>query len=365
MGIANTPGRRRHVARKARTAAVDLDAMRRNRAGTPVVDCALYEDGVRRPGSLDLHQAMDAARACPGSFVWIGLHAPTQADFTEIAATLDLHPLAVEDAVHAHQRPKLERYEDTLFLVLKTIVYVEHDELTATSDVVDTGEIMVFAGEDFVVHVRHGSAPPLKELRRKLEAAPERLAQGPAAVLHAIADRTVDDYLRVTDKIADDFEQLESDVFSPHAGTNDAERIYQLKRELTEFKRAVMPLAIPLERLAGLELPGAKDGMSAYFRDIADHLAQTRERLSGFNELLDSILTASLARVGIQQNTDMRRIASIAALLAVPTMFVGVYGMNFDHMPELRWTYGYPAVLAAMATACGLLFRAFRRNGWL
>ncbi|WTW92113.1 magnesium and cobalt transport protein CorA [Streptomycetaceae bacterium NBC_01309] len=339
-------------------------AQTRPAGASVVVDCALYEKGVRRPGTLELHEAMDAAKANPGSFAWIGLHAPEAQDLAEIAAAFDLHPLAVEDAVNAHQRPKLERYDDTLFLVLKTIVYVDHEHLTATSEVVDTGEIMVFAGEDFVVAVRHGSAPPLAEVRRRLQADPATLALGPAAVMHAIADQTVDDYLRVAERVADDFDELEADVFSPHS-KNDAERIYQLKRELMEFKRAVMPLARPLERLSTEELPGDNTTMGAYWRDVADHLAQVRERLAGFDELLDSILTASLARVTVQQNTDMRRIAAIAALLAVPTMIVGIYGMNFDHMPELRWTYGYPMALAAMAGACTFLFRAFRRNGWL
>jgi magnesium transporter len=329
-----------------------------------VVDCALYEDGTRRPGTLALTQALDAARADPGSFVWIGLHAPETGDLSEIADAFDLHPLAVEDAVEAHQRPKLEQYDDTLFLVLKTIVYVEHDELTATSEVVDTGEIMVFAGDSFVVVVRHGSAPPLTEVRRRLEADPARLAFGPAAVVHAIADQVVDDYQAVADKVEEDFERLEADVFSSRR-TDDAERIYQLKRELTEFKRAVVPLARPLERLVAGEIPGIDAPVAPYLRDVQDHLALVRERLNGFTELLDSILSASLARVTVQQNTDMRKISSVAALLAVPTMFVGVYGMNFEHMPELRWSYGYPGVLILMASTCGLLYRAFRRNGWL
>ncbi|WP_331766469.1 magnesium/cobalt transporter CorA [Embleya sp. NBC_00896] len=329
-----------------------------------VVDCALYDKGVRRPGEVALDEALDAAEAGAGTFVWIGLHAPRTEDLAEIATAFDLHPLAVEDAVNAHQRPKLEHYDDTLFLVLKTIVYVEHDALTATSEVVDTGEIMVFAGEKFVVVVRHGSAPPLTELRRSLEADPEMLARGPAAVVHAIADRVVDDYLRVSDKIDEDFEKLEEDVFSTRR-TNDAESIYQLKRELIEFKRAVLPLGRPLEQLMGGGLPGMDGDFDAYLRDVADHLAQVRERLASHAELLDGILSASHAQVTVQQNTDMRKIASIAAILAVPTLLVGIYGMNFDHMPELQWTYGYPAVLAGMVTISVLMFRAFRRNGWL
>ncbi|MFE2872489.1 magnesium/cobalt transporter CorA [Embleya sp. NPDC059259] len=329
-----------------------------------VVDCALYDKGVRRPGEVALSDALDAAEAGEDTFVWIGLYAPLAEDLAGVADAFDLHPLAVEDAVEAHQRPKLEYYDDTLFLVLKTIVYVEHDALTATSEVVDTGEIMIFAGEKFVVVVRHGSAPPLVELRQSLEADPAMLAHGPASVVHAITDRVVDDYLRVADKVEDDFERLEVDVFSPRP-SNDAERIYQLKRELIEFKRAVLPLARPLERLSAVALPGVGTGFDAYLRDVADHLALVRERLAAFDELLDGILSASLAGVTVRQNTDMRKIAAIAAILAVPTLIVGIYGMNFEHMPELKWTYGYPTVLTVMVTACVLMFRAFRRNEWL
>ena len=332
--------------------------------GPVVVDCALYDKGVRLPGRVDPHTVKDALAAAPGSFVWIGLHAPHGEDLTGIAEAFDLHPLAVEDAVHAHQRAKLERYDDTLFLVLKTIVYVEHEALTATSEVVDTGEIMIFAGDDFVVVVRHGSAPPLGELRRRLEADPAMLALGPAAVVHAITDQVVDDYLVAADRVDDDFEQLEHDVFSP-GRSNDAERVYQLKREVMEFKRAAMPMARHLEQLADGAMPGHSDAFDAYLRDVADHLAQVRERLTGYGELLDGILSASHARVTVQQNTDMRKIAAIAAILAVPTLMVGIYGMNFDHMPELRWTFGYPAVLTAMVTAAAAMFRAFRRHGWL
>jgi magnesium transporter len=355
---------RRHVRTASPRQPLTVPVQAREPNEPAVVDCALYENGVRRPGALAPHQALDAARAKPGSFVWIGLHSPTTQDLKEITDAFDLHPLAVEDAVNAHQRPKLERYDDTLFLVLKTIVYVEHDTLTATSEVVDTGEIMLFAGDSFVVAVRHGSAPPLTEVRRRLEADPTRLALGPDAVVHAIADQVVDDYLTVADKVEEDFERLEADVFSPRR-TDDGERIYQLKRELIEFKRAVIPLTRPLERLVEGDIPGVDAAIAPYLRDVQDHLAQVRERLAGFTELLDSILSASLARVTVQQNTDMRKISAVAAIIAVPTMLVGIYGMNFDHMPELRWTYGYPAVVALMVTTCATLFHGFRKNGWL
>ncbi|MEV8096486.1 magnesium and cobalt transport protein CorA [Kitasatospora sp. NPDC085879] len=329
-----------------------------------VVDCALYEDGLRLPEQVDLSEVLQRIGEKDGRFVWIGLYQPAAEQFAEIAAAFDLHPLAVEDAVRAHQRPKLERYGDTLFLVLKTITYVEHDKVTATSEIVDTGEIMVFAGPGFAIVVRHGSAPPLAAVRRDLEAAPELMALGPTAVLHAVADHVVDRYLEVADAFERDVEELETAVFS-HERTDDAGRIYQLKRELLEFKRAVVPLGVPLQRLADGTLPLVPAAIAAYLRDAADHHAQAKERILAFDELISSILAASMARLSMQQNTDMRRISAWAALAAVPTMTAGVYGMNFDHMPELRWTFGYPAVLALTATVCVLIFRAFRRNDWL
>jgi len=329
-----------------------------------VVDCALYEEGHRLPGAVDLSQVLKRIGEAPGRFVWIGLYEPSAAQFAEIAAAFELHPLAVEDAVRAHQRPKLERYGDTLFLVLKTITYVEHDKVTATSEIVDTGEIMVFAGPGFAIVVRHGSAKSLTGVRRDLEAAPELLALGPAAVLHAVADHVVDQYLEVADAFERDVEELESAVFS-HERTDDAGRIYQLKRELLEFKRAVVPLTAPLQRLADGSLAQIPSGIAAYLRDVADHHTQAKERIAAFDELVGSILEASIGRLSLQQNTDMRKISAWAALAAVPTMVAGIYGMNFDHMPELRWTFGYPAVLMFVAVVCVFIFRAFRRNDWL
>ncbi|WP_051950647.1 magnesium and cobalt transport protein CorA [Actinacidiphila yeochonensis] len=328
-----------------------------------VVDCAVYEDGCRA-ASLPPQAALEDARR-RGGFAWIGLHEPDAEHLAEIAEVFGLHPLAVEDAVHAHQRPKLERYGDTLFLVLKTVVFVEHEKLTATSEVVDTGEVMVFLGPDFVVVVRHGSAPGLARVRRALEARPELLAHGPAAVLHAITDRVVDDFLDVADAVELDVDTLESDVFSPSQKGDDAERIYQLKRELIEFKHAVFPMARPMERLAegadglvGLE-------MGRYFRDVSDHLVHVRERLTSYGELVDGLLSANLSQLAVQQNVDMRRISAGAAVLAIPTMIAGFYGMNFKHMPELNWTFGYPVMVGVTAALSALCYRVFRRVGWL
>jgi magnesium transporter len=329
-----------------------------------VVDCAVYADG-RRMASLAAQEALAEARKHEGGFTWIGLHQPDAEHLEEIAEVFGLHPLAVEDAVQAHQRPKLERYGDTLFLVLKTIVFVEHEKLTATSEVVDTGELMIFMGADFVVVVRHGSAPGLARVRQALEARPEMLAYGPASVLHAISDQVVDDYLDVADAVELDVDTMETDVFSTASQGQDAERIYQLKRELLEFKHAVYPMARPLQRLSEDAEPLIGAEMRRYFRDVADHLSHVKERLTGYGELVDGLLAANLSQLAVQQNVDMRRISAGAAILAVPTMIAGFYGMNFEHMPELHWTFGYPLMMGVTATLSALCYRAFRRYGWL
>lgn len=325
----------------------------------------IYENGVRQPDAAPVDEALRRVRKTGRGFVWIGLHEPSQTEIAGIAELFGLHPLAVEDAVQAHQRPKVERYEDMLFAVFKTCRYVEHEELTATSEVVDTGELMVFTGPDFVITVRHGGHGSLGPLREALEATPEQLAKGPSAVLHAIADQVVDDYLTVADSVQNDIDAVETAVFSEHAGHGDAYRIYQLKRELLELKRAVAPLDRPLQILASHSLPPFGPDIQPYFRDVVDHLNRVAEQITSFDALLDSILQAHLAQVTVAQNEDMRKITAWAAIIAVPTMVCGVYGMNFEHMPELRWTYGYPLALGVMAVACFVLHRSFRRNGWL
>ncbi|MFI7235538.1 magnesium and cobalt transport protein CorA [Streptomyces cyaneofuscatus] len=329
-----------------------------------VVDCALYEDGHRIPGQVSLDTIMQRIDPQAGRFAWIGLYEPTAEQLQEVADAFGLHPLAVEDAVHAHQRPKLERYDDILFLVLKTIVYIDHEKITETSEIVDTGEVMVFAGPGFAITVRHGSAPPMDGVRRALQEDPQQLRCGPAAVLHAVADMVVDRYMNVADAFASDVDVLEAEVFSPDTPV-DAGRIYQLKRELLEFKRAVMPLSGALQRLSDTTLPHIPPQVSAYFRDVADHHQRVREQILSFDELITGMLSASIAQLGVQQNADMRRISAWAALVAVPTMLVGVYGMNFEYMPELRSPYGYPAVLTVIAVACTAVYRALRRNKWL
>ncbi|MER7957175.1 magnesium/cobalt transporter CorA [Streptomyces sp. NPDC096030] len=355
----------RRTVRRAYRRTVDLSHPARSPLGSSVVNCVLYEDGARQRGACPAEEAVRRVRKSGDGFVWIGLHEPSVEEFAGLAELFGLHPLAVEDAVHAHQRPKLERYDDTLFAVFKTVRYVEHEELTATSEVVDTGELMVFAGPDFVITVRHGRHGSLGPLREALEADAEQLAKGPAAVLHAIADHVVDDYLAVADAVQNDIDAVETAVFSEQASRGDAGRVYQLKRELLELKRAVAPLDRPLQALAAAPLPLVSAEIKPYFRDVADHLSRITEQITSFDALLDSILQAHLAQVTVAQNEDMRKITAWAAIIAVPTMVCGVYGMNFEHMPELGWTYGYPFVVGIMAVACFLLHRSFRRNGWL
>ncbi|WP_329340414.1 magnesium/cobalt transporter CorA [Streptomyces sp. NBC_00663] len=356
----------RRVARLARRRPrVDLSHPARSPLGSSVVNCVSYRDGARVPGGGDLVDTVERVRKYGDGFVWLGLHEPTDQEFAGIAELFELHPLAVEDAIEAHQRPKLERYDETLFAVFKTVCYVEHEELTATSEVVNTGEIMVFVGEDFVITVRHGMHGSLGPLREELEADAQQLAKGPAAVLHAIADHVVDDYLNVTDAVQEDIDQVETDVFSQDGARTDPGRIYQLKRELLELKRAVVPLARPIEELSTRPIRVVSSEIQAYFRDVSDHLLRAKEQIAAFDELLNSILQAHLAQVTVAQNEDMRKITAWAAIVAVPTMVCGVYGMNFEHMPELHWTFGYPMVLGVISVACLALYRGFRRNGWL
>ena len=327
-----------------------------------VVDCAVYVDG-RRQAPVEPGDALRVARE-QGGFVWLGLYEPTEEELGALAEQYDLHPLAVEDAVFAHQRPKLERYDDALFMVFKTATYVEHEELTATSEVVDTGEVMVFVGPHYVITVRHGHHGELGDLRHRLEEQHELLCLGPASVLYAVADLVVDTFVDVAGAVEDDVDELEASVFSP-SRTDDIGRLYQLKRELMSLRRAVSPLEVPLQKLAERQIDVVPDTMRSYFRDVLDHAIRVRDQVAGLDELLTSILQASLARTSMADNEDMRKISAWAGIIAVPTAIAGIYGMNFEHMPELEWRYGYPMVLLVIALACFLLHRGFKRNGWL
>jgi len=333
-------------------------------SGECVVDCAVYVDGHRLPGQWNHERALAEVRGRGAGFVWIGLYEPSSRQVDGVAETFSLHELAVEDAVHGHQRPKLEHYDDNLFMVLKTVSYVEHESPTTANEIVETGEVMTFIGKDFVVTVRRGQHSGLGRVRNDLEATPERLALGPAAVLHAIADYVVDSYLDVADRVEDDIDFAEEQVFSAHTSMS-VEQIYMMKHEITEFRRAVIPLATPLRRLSegGGGLVG--DEVRPYFRDVEDHLTTVAERVNSYDELLANLVNAVLAKITVQQNTDMRKITAWVAIVAVPTMIAGIYGMNFDYMPELKWRFGYPMVIAVIVVSCVSLYRIFRRNRWL
>jgi magnesium transporter len=333
-----------------------------------MVDCGIYVEGRRLPGKYTHAAALSKVReleqAGKEAFVWIGLHEPDQHQMQAVADVFRLHELAVEDAVHAHQRPKLERYDKTLFLVLKTVNYVEHDSVANAREIVETGEIMIFVGPDFVVTVRHGEHGALGGVRKRLDASPAILKLGPYAIMHAIADHVVDSYLDVTDLIETDIDTMEEDIFSPHRHTN-IECIYLLKREVVELRRAVGPLTLALQRLGTDHNDLISIEVRRYMRDVLDHNIQASDRITSYDELLSSLVQAAVGKVAMQQNVDMRKISAYVAIAAVPTAIAGIYGMNFEHMPELQWTWGYPAVLLVMVIFCTLLYRTFRHNRWL
>ncbi len=329
-----------------------------------VVDCGLYIRGVRQPGDRSYVEALKAARSEQNAFVWLGLHEPSAAEMAGIADTYGLHELAVEDAVKAQQRAKLEQFGDVFFLVLRTARYVEHGELTENSQIVETGQVLIFVGPDFIVTVRHGAGSRLGPLRAEMESKQALLEQGPWAVAYAVTDRVVDDYVEVAEQVEDDLDAIEERVFSRDIGS-PIQSIYQMKRELVEFRRAVVPLQRPLAALTSAQDRFVPKEIRRYFRDVQDHLVRTVEQVASYDDLLNSILQARLAQVTVDQNNDMRKIAAWAAIATVWTAFAGVEGMNFDVMPELRWRFGYPTVIALMLAISVMLYRAFRRNGWL
>jgi magnesium transporter len=322
-----------------------------------IVDSALYEDGRRQPGELSL---ADVPAACKrkNAFVWLGLYEPTDEELDAVGREFELHELAVEDALHAHQRPKLEIYDESVFVVLKTARYVDETEQ------VELGEINMFVGEGFIVVVRHGEASPLRDVRRRIEQRPDLVACGPGAIAYAIVDKVVDDYAPVITGIENDIREVEFEVFS-EADVNPVKRIYLLKREVLELHQATVPLVEPVEHLINKHYAFVPDELTEYFRDVSDHLLRVVEQVQTFRDLLTSVLEANLTRVSVRQNEDMRKISAWVAIGLIPTVVAGIYGMNFEHMPALEWELGFPVVLAVTALICAALHRAFRRSGWL
>jgi magnesium transporter len=318
-----------------------------------IVDSAVYVNGHRHAGDIPLEETYEASRK-QGCFAWIGLHEPTEDEFEAVRREFGLHELAVEDAIKAHQRPKLEVYGETLFLVLKTAEY--------EADRIRFGEILLFAGDGFIISVRHGDFP-LHEVRIDMERRPDLLAHGPIAAVYAIVDRVVDAYGPVIEELDTDIREVEIEVFSPDRA-NPAPRIYRLNRSVLQLYQAVTPLRPSVDDLArGLHL--IPDEMRPYFRDVDDHLLRVTASIREFRELLTQILSANITQASFRQNEDVRKISAWAAIIAVPTLISGIYGMNFEHMPELGWRVGYPLALLLMVGLCLALYGQFRRSGWL
>lgn len=352
------------------TESADPSPVRRDQRS--VVQAALYRDGLRVSTPDSLAETFRQLRECPDGMAWIGLHRPSEAEVLSLAAEFDLHELAVEDALEAHQRPKLERYGDTLFVVLRAARYLDAQEE------VDFGELHVFVGKDFLITVRHGAAPDLSAVRHRMEKTPELLALGPEAVLYAILDAVVDGYAPVVAGVQNDIDEIETEVFGGDPAVS--RRIYELSREMVEFQRATRPLVGMLHGLiSGFAKYGTDEELQRYLRDVADHVTHTSERVDGFRQALTDILTVNatlvtqqqnaemraLAEAGFEQNEEIKKISSWAAILFAPTLVGTIYGMNFDAMPELNWTYGYPFAIGLMALVCTSLYFIFKRRDWL
>ena len=312
-----------------------------------IVDSTVYVDGRRsEPGS-----------SREGGFAWIGLREPSREEFESVAGEFGLHETAVKEAIKAHTRPKIEYYGETLLLVLMTARYVE------PSETVEFGEIHVFVGPDFIVTVRHGQVPELKEVRARLESEPELLRRGPTAVLRAIVERVVGDYGLVVESLENDIDEIEVEVFVGNSGVS--RRIYELSREVINFHRTTKPLAGALGHLTGENTPGIDPEVRRYLRGEEDRVLKVTEQVEGFRDLLSNILGVNLTMVSVQQNNQVQKVSAWAAILVVPTIITGIYGMNFKHMPMIHWFLGYPLTLLLMVVVSALIYLGFRRSGWI
>ncbi|MFF8836974.1 magnesium and cobalt transport protein CorA [Streptomyces sp. NPDC015130] len=337
-----------------------------------VVQASVYRDGRRVSSPATLADTFRRLREHPDGMAWIGLQRPTEEELHSLAAEFDLHELAVEDALEAHQRPKLERYGETLFVVLRAARYLDAQEE------VEFGELHIFVGPDFLITVRHGAAPDLSTVRHRMEGNPDLLSLGPEAVLYAILDAVVDGYAPVVAGVQNDIDEIETEVFGGDPAVS--RRIYELSREMVEFQRATRPLVGMLHGLmAGFAKYGTDEELQRYLRDVADHVTHTSERVDGFRQALTDILTVNatlvtqqqnaemrtLAEAGFEQNEEIKKISSWAAILFAPTLVGTIYGMNFDNMPELHWAGGYPFAVLLMAVVCTGLYVVFKKKDWL
>jgi magnesium transporter len=328
-----------------------------------IANSAVYRDGKRlhvdiKPDDLEgVRKAVQSGQP-GGDFVSVGLHEPDEAEMARVAKIFGLHRLAVEDSLHPVQRPKLEKYGDMVFLVLKTLWYVKE------SDTVNGGQVALFMGPDYVVTVRQAAQFELESVRHELEKHADVLKEGPAAVVYAVSDRVVDTYEDVVSELQSDVDEVEASVFAGEQ-THASKRIYQLNRELTTMRRAVEPLQSPMQQFGHTEIRGVSADAAPFFRDVADHLARINDAVDSLDNLLSNAFNANLSRIGVQQNDDMRRMAAWAAIAAVITVLAGIYGMNFANMPELQWSFGYLGALLLMAGSAVVLHRRFKKSGWL
>jgi magnesium transporter len=322
-----------------------------------IVNCAAYADG-RRVGDVHIDEIEQALKQ-EDRFVWIGLHEPEEELLRTVQHAFGLHDLAIEDAHLAHQRPKLERYEDSLFVVLRTA------QMNREQRRIEFGETHLFVGPRYVVSVRHGASLSYAQVRARCETTPRLLVQGPGFVLYAIMDFVVDHYFPIVDALEDELETLEDQIFGEHFSRETTRRIYELKRDLLEVKRAVSPLVDMCNRLVRFDLELIPEDTRPYFRDVYDHVIRINEIVDNLRELLTSALEANLSLISVSQSDAMKRLAGWAAIIAVPTMIAGIYGMNFEFMPELKWAWGYPLSMLIMVVACGFLYWQFKRSGWL
>lgn len=320
-----------------------------------VVNCAAYSDG-RKVGNVDVEDISEILKF-PGQFVWIGLHEPDAELLRTMQREFGLHDLAIEDALRAHQRPKLEEYGDSLFVVLRTARLLKGKT--------EFGETHIFVGPRYLVSVRHGASLSYAAVRARCESAPHLLRKGPGFVLYALMDFVVDHYFPIVDELEEEMEGLEEEIFGGTFTRDTTERIYQLKRDLVTLKRAVSPLVEVCNRLVRFDQALIPDDVRLYFRDVYDHVVRINETVDNLRELLTSALEANLSLISVRQNDVTKRLAAWAAIIAVPTMIAGVYGMNFEVMPELHWRYGYLWAVALMIAVCGFLYTRFKKAEWL
>lgn len=324
--------------------------------------CRVFVDGESLPGEFTPHTALQTVEEYGRGFVWVGLHEPYESQMTKVASEFGIHELIVEDAVQAHQRPKLERYDDQLFIVARSVNYRDHDEVADKRQIISTGEIQMILGSNFIITVRHSAKLP--NLAYTVQDEQDLVELGPVAMAWKILDMMVDRYSEIVRLLAIEVDEIEEEVFTPQTKFN-IDRIYMFKREILEMKHAIDPLSVALKAMINDHKDLISKQIRSYLRDVNDHELVVKDQVAGFDERLTSLIDASVAKVTMQQNSDMRTISAVVGMWAAPTLVAGIYGMNFDVMPELHWAGGYFMALGVMVLVVAVMWWWFRRNHWL